>query len=388
MVTSPSFEFATADRILFGSGRLGEVGPLAAAYGTRALVVTGSNPKRAAQLLNHLEAAEIYHHVFSVTGEPTTTTIEQGVAQARSFNAEVVLAIGGGSPIDAGKAIAAVATNPGDLFDHLEVIGRGQPLTHPPLPFIAIPTTAGTGAEVTRNAVIASPEHRVKVSLRSPLMLPRLAVVDPDLTLDLPPALTATTGMDALTQLLEPFVSIKANPVTDGFCREGLVRAGRSLLKACQDGSDLEARTDMALASLFGGLALANAGLGAVHGYAGPIGGQFDAPHGGVCAALLSASVAINVAALRKRSPDSQSLQRYREASRLITGKKRAEPDDLIEWLTQLQQTLAIPGLNAYGLDRDHFPELIQNASRASSMKGNPIELTESELSTLLTRSL
>lgn len=388
MVTAPTFEFATADRILFGSGRLGEVGPLAAAYGTRALVVTGSNPRRSAPLLNHLEAAEIYQQIFSVKGEPTTATIEDGVGQARSFSADMVLAIGGGSPIDAGKAIAAVTTNPGDLFDHLEVIGRARPLTHPPLPFIAIPTTAGTGAEVTRNAVIASPEHRVKVSLRSPLMLPQVAVIDPDLTLDLPPAVTATTGMDALTQLLEPFVSIKANPVTDGFCREGLVRAGRSLGQAFQDGSDLEARTDMALASLFGGLALANAGLGAVHGYAGPIGGQFDAPHGGVCAALLPASVEVNLAALAARSPDSPGLQRYREAARLITGRKRAEPDDLVAWLRKMQQTLAIPGLKTYGLDRDHFPELIANASRASSMKGNPIGLTESELSTLLTRSL
>jgi alcohol dehydrogenase class IV len=194
--------------------------------------------------------------------------------------------------------------------------------------------------------------------------------------------------MDALTQLLEPFVSIKANPVTDGFCREGLVRVGRSLLRAFQDGSDLEARTDMALASLFGGLALANAGLGAVHGYAGPIGGQFDAPHGGVCAVLLPTSVEVNVAALRKRAPKSESLQRYREAARLIVGRKRAEPEDLIEWLKQLQQTLAIPGLGTYGITRDHFPELITNASRASSMKGNPIELTESELSTLLSHSL
>lgn len=388
MVNEPSFEFATTDRILFGSGRIREIGPLAAACGRRALVVTGSNPGRAKQLLDHLEAVEVYHEVFPVAEEPTTATIEAGVAQARSFNAEVILAMGGGSPIDAGKAIAAVATNPGDLFDHLEVIGQAQPLTHPPLPFIAIPTTAGTGAEVTRNAVIASPEHRVKVSLRSPLMLPRLALVDPELTLDLPPAVTATTGMDALTQLLEPFVSIKANPATDGYCREGLVRAGRSLLRAFQDGSNLEARTDMALASLFGGLALANAGLGAVHGYAGPIGGQFNAPHGAVCAALLPTSVEVNVGALRKRAPESQSLQRYREAARLITGKKRAEPDDLIEWLKQLQQTLEIPGLGAYGITRDQFSELITNASRASSMKGNPIELTETELSTLLSRSL
>jgi len=388
MVNSPSFEFATAGRILFGTGRLKEIGPLAAQFGTRALVVTGANPRRATPLLDHLETVEIYHQIFTVSGEPTTATIEAGVAQARSFGAEVVLAIGGGSPIDAGKAIAAVLTNPGDLFDHLEVIGHARPLIQPPLPFIAIPTTAGTGAEVTQNAVLASPEHQVKVSLRGPLMLPRLALIDAELTYDLPPALTAATGMDALTQLLEPFVSIKANPLTDGFCREGLARAGRALPRVYRDGSDTEARSDMALASLLGGLALANAGLGAVHGYAGPIGGRFDAPHGAVCAALLATSVEVNVAALHKRAPKAEGLQRYREAARLITGKKRAEPEDLTDWVKNLQETFSIPGLGTYGINRDHFPELIGNASRASSMKGNPIELTETEMSTLLSRSL
>ena len=388
MVDPPSFEFATAGRVLFGTGRLSEIGALAAAFGTRALVVTGSNPQRAARLINYLEEVEVYHQILCVPGEPTTETVRSGVALARSFGAEVVLAIGGGSPIDAGKAIAAVATNPGDLFDHLEVIGRAQPFHQPPLPFIAIPTTAGTGAEVTRNAVLASPEHHVKVSLRSPLMLPRIALVDPELTLELPASLTASTGMDALAQLIEPFVSVKANPMTDSFCRDGLVRAGRSLKKAVRDGTDVEARSDMALASLFGGLALANAGLGVVHGFAGPIGGRFDAPHGAVCAALLPAAVEINLKALRARAADSGALERYREAARLITGRKRAETEDLIEWLQALRKSLAIPGLASFGLKRDHFEDLITQAARASSMKGNPITLKPNELSTLLSHSL
>ncbi|MEZ5277811.1 MAG: iron-containing alcohol dehydrogenase [Opitutaceae bacterium] len=388
MVTGPAFEFATAGRILFGPGRLREVGPLAAAFGTRALLVTGANPRRARDLMDGLEAVEVYHQEFSVAGEPTTETVQSGVALARSFGAEMVIAIGGGSPIDAGKAIAAVATNPGDLFDHLEVIGRAQPLHQAPLPLLAIPTTAGTGAEVTRNAVLTSAEHRVKVSLRSPLMLPRIALVDPDLTHDLPPGLTATTGMDALTQLLEPFVSNRANPMTDSFCREGLVRAGRSLRRAVRDGKDAGARSDMALASLLGGLALANAGLGVVHGFAGPIGGRFDAPHGAICAALLPASVDANLKALRARAPDSPGIDRYEQAARLITGRKRAKAEDLVEWLKTLTQAIGIRGLGAYGVTRDHFHELIAQASRASSMKGNPLQLKETELSTLLGRSL
>ena len=162
------------------------------------------------------------------------------------------------------------------------MIGKGQALASPSLPFIAVPTTAGTGAEVTRNAVLASPEHRVKASLRSPFMLARLAVVDPELTYDLPPAVTASTGLDALTQLIEPYVSSRANPMTDSLCVEGMRRAARSLPRVFADGRDAEARLDMSLASLFGGLALANAGLGAVHGFAAAIGGAFDAPHGAV----------------------------------------------------------------------------------------------------------
>jgi alcohol dehydrogenase class IV len=388
MVTTGWFEFATAGRILFGAGRLDEVGPLVAGFGTRVLVVTGSDTGRAAALLGRLEEVETYHQVFSVPGEPTTETIQKGVAAARSFNAEVVVAMGGGSAIDAGKAIAAVATNPGDLFDHLEVIGKARPLLQPPLPFIAIPTTAGTGAEVTRNAVIASPEHQVKVSLRSPLMLPRLAIVDPLLTYDLPAAVTAATGMDALTQLLEPFVSIKATPLTDGFCREGLVRAGRSLEKAYRNGGDAEARNDMALASLLGGLALANAGLGVVHGFAGPIGGRFDAPHGTVCAALLASAVSTNVAALEKRANDSIGLERYQEAARLILGKKRAAVADLVPWLKELTRDLQIPGLRAFGVQAEQIDEIVRQSRQASSMKGNPIVLDDEELSDILSRSL
>ena len=378
------FEFATATRILFGPGTLREVAPAASGMGKRALVVTGRNSSRAQGLLDSLTSAGLQHISFAVAGEPTTNLVQSGAELARSEFVELVIAIGGGSVIDAGKAIAALATNSGALLDYLEVIGRGRALENPPLPFIAIPTTAGTGAEVTRNAVLASPEHRVKVSLRSPLMLPQLAVIDPELALGLPAALTASTGMDALTQLIEPFVSCRANPLTDGLCREGIVRAARSIRRACEHPGDLGAREDMAAASLFSGLALANAGLGVVHGFAAPIGGMFPAPHGAVCAALLPHAMDINLRALRLRQPDSAVLQRFTEIARLLTRNPDATADDGVSWLRQLCADLKIPSLGTYGISCNDVTALCDKATQASSMKGNPLVLTPDELREIL----
>jgi alcohol dehydrogenase class IV len=368
------FEFATATRIIFGAGTLGEVAPAVREMGTRALLVTGRSQERAARL------AGIETVRFAITAEPTVDAVREGVRIAGRERCDVVIGLGGGSAIDAAKAIAALAANSGDLLDYIEVVGKGQALSRPSLPFIAVPTTAGTGAEVTRNAVLASPEHRVKASLRSPLMLARLAVVDPELTYDVPPALTASTGLDALTQLIEPYVSIRANPMTDGLCVEGMRRAARSLERACADGRDKDAREDMALASLFGGLSLANAGLGAVHGFAAPIGGAFDAPHGAVCAALLARVMDANIRALRAREPASPSLRRYVEIASIFTGAPRAEAEDGIEWISRLCRDLGIPPLGSYGVSAHDVPDIVRNASRASSMKANPIALTPDEL--------
>src|ERR1700690_683990 len=281
------FEFATAARIVFGAGTVNGVGAIAGNFGRRALVVTGRDLRRAERVLFNLQSAGVSATTFPVPGEPELATVERGTKLAKAEGCELVIGFGGGSAIDAAKAIAARLNHDGELLDYVEIIGSGKPLTKPSVPFISIPTTAGTGSEVTRNAVLASPAHKVKVSLRSPLMLARVAVVDPELTYDLPPALTASTGLDALTQLIEPFVCARANPMTDGLCVEGLQRAARSLRIAFADGQNKSAREDMALAGLFGGLALANAGLGAVHGFAGPIGGSFAAPHGAIWAALL-----------------------------------------------------------------------------------------------------
>lgn len=382
------FEFATATRIIFGPGVLREVGPLARGFAPRALVVTGANSRRAEPLLSLLREHGVNAVAFPVPGEPGIQTVQQGVALARQENCSLVISLGGGSALDAGKAIAAMLANAGELIDYLEVIGRGKALAEPAVPFIAIPTTAGTGSEVTRNAVLASPEHRVKVSLRSPFLLPRVAVVDPELTCDLPPAITASTGLDALTQLIEPYVSSRANPMTDALCVEGIRRAARSLRAVFADGRNAAARSDMAVASLFGGLALANAGLGAVHGFAGPIGGQFPAPHGAVCAALLPHVMEANLRALRQRQPAADTLRRYEEVARLVTGSASVTAEAGVEWVSKLVADLRIPSLGHYGLKREHTAELVEKASQASSMKANPIALTPKELTGVLERAL
>jgi alcohol dehydrogenase class IV len=382
------FEFAAAARVIFGPGVLREVGPLARGFAPRALVVAGANPRRAEPLLSLLRAHGVSAVTFPVPGEPEIETVQQGVALARQENCGLVISFGGGSALDAGKALAAMLANTGELLDYLEVIGRGKALTEPSAPFIAIPTTAGTGSEVTRNAVLASPAHGVKVSLRSPFMLPRVAVVDPELTYDLPPAVTASTGLDALTQLIEPYVCSRANPMTDALCVEGIRRAARSLRAAFADGRNAAARTDMAMASLFGGLGLANAGLGAVHGFAGPIGGQFPAPHGAVCAALLPQVMEANLRALRQRQPAGETLRRYEEVARLLTGSATAIAESGVEWVRKLVADLGIPSLGHYGLKQEHTAELVERASQASSMKANPIVLTPDELARILQRAL
>ncbi|HXK07931.1 MAG TPA: iron-containing alcohol dehydrogenase [Verrucomicrobiae bacterium] len=375
------FEFATAHRILFGEGSIRDVPAAAAALGRRALLVTGANPNRATGLRASLEAAGVPCRPFPVPGEPTIDLIRQAPRDC-----DLVIAMGGGSALDAAKAIAAMIANPGDPLDYLEVIGRGQPLRAPAVPCIAIPTTAGTGSEVTRNAVLASPELRVKASLRSAGMLPRLAVVDPELTYSLPPAVTAATGLDALTQLIEPYVSIRANPMTDALCVDGMRCAARALPRVWADPADREARAQMSWASLLGGMALANAGLGAVHGFAAPIGGMFPAPHGAVCAAVLPHAVDVNVRAVRARVPEE--MVRFDEVARLLTGNPRAVAADGVVWIGETVRRLEIPPLRTYGVTVTDIPVLVEKAAHASSMKGNPVALTGDELAEIVSRAL
>ena len=382
------FEFASAGRIVFGAGAVRDVPAAAAAMGRRALVVTGGHRDRALAFVGALKAAGITCVPFAVPGEPTVDLVRDGSAMARTEGCDLVIAIGGGSALDAGKALAALLTNTRDPLDYLEVVGRGQPLEHTPAPMIAIPTTAGTGSEVTRNAVLASPEHCVKASLRSASMLPRLAVVDPELTWDLPPAITASTGLDAITQLIEPYVSTRANRMTDLYCVEGMRRAAAALPRVFDNGSDREARQDMAWASLLGGLSLANAGLGAVHGFAAPIGGMFPAPHGAVCAAVLPHAMDVNVRALHQRAPDSDALRRYDEVGRLLTGNPHATAAEAVQWTVDICRRLHIPPLADYGIGTADIPSLVEKAAKASSMKANPIVLSSEELAEIIARAL
>lgn len=379
-----SFELSVPEKIIFGKGSFARLGQLVSGFGSRALVVHGKSPERAHSVEELLAKSEIETCRYSVQKEPTIQDVAEGVEEARAEEVALVIGIGGGSVIDAAKAISGLTTNSGDVLEYLEVIGRGNALTKAGLPCVAIPTTAGTGAEVTKNAVIASPEHQIKVSLRSPFLLPRVALVDPELTYSLPSSVTIATGLDALTQLIEPFVSVRANPATDGLCREGIPRVARSLLRAGQNGKDTEAREDMALASLFGGLALANAGLGTVHGFAGPIGGMFSAPHGLVCGILLPFVMEANIEALRQRAPGSMALSRYHEIGRLLTGSPRSIAGDGLAWIKDVSQKLNVPKLSSLGIPRESIKDITAKTAIASSTKANPIELTLPELEAIL----
>ena len=381
-MTAMSFEFATAGRILAGAGRAAELPDVLAGLGSRVLVCTGADPARHAGLLSGLGQPAA---VFPVPGEPTAEGVRAGVAAAREHGADVIAAIGGGSVIDAAKAVAMLLANDGDPLDYLEAVGSGRTITRPSVPCVAVPTTAGTGAEVTANAVLAVPEHRLKASLRSPLMIPRVALVDPLLAVSCPPPVTAASGLDALTQCLEPFVSVRATPLTDGLAREGLRRAAAGLRAAYADGGDLAARADMATCALLGGMALANAKLGAVHGLAGVVGGTAEVPHGMACAALLVPVIEANLRAL---PPGSPALDRYAEAAGLLTGRPDASVGDGLAWIRQTLILLAVPGLAASGLTAAQAGDIAAKALTSSSMQGNPVPLSQDDLAAIILAAL
>jgi alcohol dehydrogenase class IV len=382
------FEFMTANRIIYERGSIQQIGKLAKNCGTKALISTGMSEEateKVAVLLRNEGLGVVKYPVF---GEPSIEGINEVLAIARAEKCDVVIGFGGGSAMDIGKISAVMINNPGDVLEYLEVIGAGRTLEFPGVPCIAIPTTSGTGAEVTKNSVLGSKENKVKVSLRSPFLLPKIVLMDPEMTLSVPPAVTASTGLDALTQVLEPFVSNAANPVTDAFCREGLVRAAKSLRVAYDHGDNIEAREDMSITSLFGGLALANAKLGAVHGFAGVIGGMFPIPHGVVCATLLPYTIEMNVKALSERQANSVALKRFDEVAQILTGNPKAKAQDGVVWIKDLCKHLNVPPLSTFKVSKDDFDEIIKKSMVASSMKGNPIELTYAELEYILTKAL
>ncbi|QTA78146.1 Iron-containing alcohol dehydrogenase [Desulfonema limicola] len=383
-----TFEFNTATRIIFGAGTVKQAGSLAVKKGNRALVVTGSHIERAGFLLEDIKKHGIKTTCFQVSQEPDTDLAFSGADLARKEGCNMVIGFGGGSVMDTGKVIAALLTNKGDLSDYLEIIGKGMQIKHAPAPYIAIPTTAGTGAEVTKNAVLESLEHKIKVSMRSPMMVPCIAIVDPELTYTMPKKIIAATGLDALTQLMEAYVSVKATPITDAFACEGLNRAACSIWLAYEVPNDSEARENMCLASLLGGLALSNGGLGAVHGLAAPLGGMYKIPHGIVCARLLPYVMEANVNALKRLLPESQALARYNAIARILIGKKEAQAHEGIAWIKNLCSTLNIPPLSEFGLKKDDFPLLALSSQKSSSMKGNPIALTNKEITDILEKSI
>ncbi|MFZ0427664.1 MAG: iron-containing alcohol dehydrogenase [Acidobacteriota bacterium] len=383
-----SFEFLTVTRILFGPKTVAVAAETVESLGRRPFLVTGGTADRYRPLLDALlgRGLECGHGV--VTDEPTITLVQSLVEEVRALQCDVVVGLGGGSVLDTAKALAGLAPNPGAVLDYLEVIGRAQPLRQPSLPCVAIPTTSGTGAEVTKNAVLGSAEHQVKVSLRSPFLLPRVAIVDPELTLTQPPSVTARSGLDALTQVIEPFLSSRRNPLVDGLCREGIARGGDALPAAFRDGSDARAREDMCLVSLIGGLALTNAGLGAVHGFAGPLGGMTGAPHGAICACLLAPVLRANVQALERRGDPDGLLGRFDEVGALLNADPKAGRREAVEWLERCRRLLEIPSLFELGLDPERLPEAVEKAQRASSMKGNPVRLEAEELRQILIQAM
>jgi alcohol dehydrogenase class IV len=382
------FDLAVPGDIRFGAGRVSEApGALVDLGASRVLVVTGRTTSRADAIRSALNEANISSVVFGVASEPSIERIRAAVDLLLETGCDAVLGFGGGSALDVAKAVAVLATSGTDPLEHLEVIGAGRPIERPGLPCLAVPTTAGTGSEVTRNSVLSG--SGVKASLRSPLLLPKVALVDPDLLVGVPKPTIAASGMDALSQLIEPLLSQRANPFTDALAREGIRRSARSLRRAYEEGmEDPAVRQDLAMASLLSGICLANSGLGAVHGLAAAAGARLSAPHGAVCAAVLAAAIDVNLRALRDRAPDHQAVQRITEVATLLTGRPDATAEDAISWLQELTAVLSIPGLASYGLDDAQVDAVVTAAQKASSMRGNPIELSDQEVSEIVTLSL
>jgi alcohol dehydrogenase class IV len=382
------FDLAVPADVRFGAGRVSEVPAALAGLGaSRVLVITGRTTSRADAIRSALTEAGMSSIAFGVATEPSIERVRAAMALLADAGCDAVLGFGGGSAIDVAKAAAVLATSGTDPLEHLEVIGAGRPIETPGLPCVAVPTTAGTGSEVTRNSVLSG--GGVKASLRSPLMLPKVAVVDPDLLAGLPSSTIAASGMDALSQLIEPLLSQRANPFSDALARDGIHCSARSLRRAYAEGmEDAAVREDLALASLFGGMCLANSGLGAVHGIAAAAGARLSAPHGAVCAAVLAPALEVNLQALRNRAPEHPALHRMAEVATLLTGQPDATPENGIVWLQQLTAALSIPGLASYRLSEDEISALVAAAQNASSMRGNPIELSDAEVTEIVTRSL
>ncbi len=391
-----TFAVGRLPQIHFGPGRIGDVAELIAGYGNRIALVTGESSfaasRRLQSLLSELDQRDICREHVVIPGEPTPEMIDAAVRRLRADPPAAVLAVGGGSALDAGKAIAGLTPGGAPVTDYLEGVGSGRVYRGPALPMVAVPTTAGTGSEATRNAVIGrAGRGGFKKSFRDNALVPRHAVIDPDLLASCPAPVIAANGMDALTQLLESYLSTRASRFTDALARSGLesIRDGlESLYRS--EGADAAARERMAWAALASGICLAQSGLGSVHGLAAPLGALFPIPHGVACGAVVAEATAINVAAAGRVESGDRILRRYAEVAALLCGTPVDDRDAaaaLVDWLRQLTRRLGVPGLSAYGVTDADVAELVAN-SRGNSMRTNPVELTDDEIANLVRRCL
>ncbi len=381
---------------VFGRGAFARIGELAGSLGRAALIVYNGDEVGSGGALDRMTAAfagrNIHPTLFRQRGEPAVDDVDRAVAMGRDANCDVAVGLGGGSAIDAAKAVAGLLANGGVALDYMEIVGKGQKITKPALPWIAVPTTAGTGSEATRNAVITFPPKRFKASIRSELLLPLIALIDPELGVTVPPGVTASSGMDALCQLIESYTSNGANATTDELALKGLALATRSLRRAYANGADLDAREDMARAANLSGTTLSAAGLGAVHGFAAPLGANFPAPHGSVCAVLLPHVIEANVRALRVQSSGHPTLARYARVGRILSGNDQLDDSQAtaraITETAALVRDLRIQPLSAFGVKHDAIPEIVVLARQAGSMKYNPVTLSDDELAGILRNAL
>jgi alcohol dehydrogenase class IV len=391
-----NFEFVTTPRIVFGQGSLDQLGDHAARLGKRAWLVTGGDAMEWAgvlsRILKMLASRGIAVTRQTVGREPDTKLIDNGVRAAREAHCDLVIGVGGGSTLDTAKAVACVAANGGECLDYLEIVGRGKKIEVPSLPLIAVPTTGGTGSEVTHNAVVADATSGTKASLRHPHLLPRVALLDPTLTHSVPREVTAATGLDALTQLIEPYVSRRAQPMIDALALEGIRRAAPALPRAYANGNDAGAREQMMLAAMWSGMALAHCGLGAAHGFAGPLGGSYPIPHGMACAALLPHAMEVNLRVAERDPNGPETIRRYANVARALgadegsTDLETARAGQAI--VQRLCRELQVPALARFGVTRDATADLVARAKRTSSMKANPVDLSDEDLAGMLERAI
>ncbi len=390
------FEFLSLPQIYFGRKQINKLSSITKEYGQNAIIVASEslwkNNEIKSIIEDELTTKDISINVFHSRGEPTVTSVDHGVERAQEVKAEIIIAIGGGSTIDLGKAIAGLVTNTGSAKNYLEIIGKGKKIIEQPLPLIAIPTTAGTGTEVTENAVILSREDKLKASIRNPLLIPKVAIIDPELMVSLPKEITASCGLDALTQLIEAFTSNKSQPITDSLAILGIQKATESLIRTFDEGNDLDAREDMAFASLLSGICLANAGLGALHGLAGSIGGMFNIPHGIICGALLSSTIEQNIIKLLSQVPYSHKLSKYVRLGEIVSEHPfetmREAVTNIIGYTRNITKILEIPKLAKFGFKQSEFKAIITQAKKSSSMGYNPVELSDEQLTEILLQAL